>query len=308
MVTRTVAAIDSATLPAWPHHDVKTEELTIRSCLLGRHGKQPLTGPFGHAMVLWELLRHDRESVELITKQRTPPDNDAWKNDPAFSMLFAAPLSFIVSTPGFPDTPFLSLKAECQNKLIELFTPGQPAFEIGNIEMLDAMGVLERFRQLGTLAKEGRQHSKPGERFKQPAILKRENLNPWESVYDIMPTIRAHMGKEAVLKGFEQWVNDNPKLFPKIDTSIASQNWQDPRPILSDLAVLRLVRLHGYSGASKWTREHRPHKGIRALEDSDYESYFVEKKPKSEQPRPLYEKTRQYVAAITRVLAQIFKR
>jgi hypothetical protein len=34
----------------------------------------------------------------------------------------------------------------------------------------------------------------------------------------------------------------------------------------------------------------------------------VEKKPKSEQPRPLYEKTRQYVAAITRVLAQIFKR
>lgn len=127
-----------------------------------------------------------------------------------------------------------------------------------------------------TLAGEGRQYKIPGARYKQDAILPRENLNPWESVYDVIFTIRAHMGKAAVLKDLERWVDDNSELFPKIDTSAITQNWQDPRPILSDLAVLRLVRLQGYPGARDWTREHRPHKKCIKPLKRDYERYFVE--------------------------------
>jgi hypothetical protein len=209
--------------------------------------------------------------------------------------------------PEFPSTPFLSLEPERQNELIELFTPGQPALEIGDIERLDLMGVLERFKQLVKLANKERQHRNPETRFKQPAILKREKLNPGESVYYASFVIRAHMGKEALLRDFKRWINDNSELFPKIDTSIAAQQWQDPRPILSDLAVLRLVRLYGYPGARDWTRKHRPHKGIRPVQKSDYKRYFREKKePKGN--RPLYEDRRQQEAAIRRILPQISKR
>jgi hypothetical protein len=297
------AAITPEALPGWPHNkDFAAEELTLLSCLLGKHDTRPLTGVFGQVMLLWEALRHDEKLVELLYKQRNPPNNDDWKSDPVFSTLFETPIAFITSMPEFPGTPFLSLNPEPQNELVELFTPGQPALEIGNIEMLDAMGVLERFQQLAALAKEGRQHKKPGARFKQAAILEREKLNPGESVYNAIFTIRAHLGKKAVRRDFERWLKANSKLFPKIDTSIAAQQWRDPRPVLRDLAVLRLVIIrHGYSGARKWTKEHRPRKGPLK---SDYERYVGERgKPKGD--KPLHDTNNKCRKAVKRALKQL---
>ena len=144
-------AISPEALPGWPCKDIKTEEVTLLACLVGRHGEQPLTGAFGYVMLLWEALRHDEKLVELLTQLRTPPDSNDWKNDPGFSTMFTAEIGFIESTPGFPDTPFLSLKAECQNNLVELFTAGQPAFEIAKVEILDDMGVFEKFKNLAAL-------------------------------------------------------------------------------------------------------------------------------------------------------------
>jgi hypothetical protein len=303
-------AISPEALPGWPYKDLEAEEATLLACLLGKHvtrhqdevNEQPLTGVFGHVMLSWETLRHDETLVELLTKLQTPPTDDDWKNDPDFSTLFPAPQSYIIWRPGFPGTPFLSLEATCQNQLIELFTPGQPALEIGNIEMLDAMGVLERFKQLVTLAKEGRLHKQPEERFKQDAILKRENLNPGESVYDAVFAIRPHMGIEKVREDFQRWLRDNSKLFPNIDM-ITMRQREDPRQILHDLAILRLVKLYGYDGASDWTKKHRPHKGIGGHK-SDYERYFGEgKKPKGR--RPIYERQREVANAVRRALDAI---
>jgi hypothetical protein len=288
-------AISPEALPGWScSKDLKVEEVTLLACFLGRYGEQPLTGPFGYAMLLWEALRHNRELIELLAKLRTPPTQDDWKNDPDYSTLFPDKIGNIVSTPGFPDIPFLSLEAACQNQLIEPFTPGQPALEIGNIEMLDAMGVLERFKQSVTL----RQHKQPGERFKQDAILKREKLEPHESVYDAVFTIRAHMGIEAVKEGFERWLRDNSKLFPNVD-SITIRQWEDPRPILRDLATLRLVRLYGYPGAHAWTKEHRPHKDLGAYK-SDYSKYVGERGTPGNSP--LYATNEKCSNAIERAL------
>ena len=77
-------AINPEALTGWPQNDIEAEEDTLLACLLGRHGEQPLTGVFGHRMLLWEALRHDEKLVELLTKQRLAPDNDNWKGDPAF--------------------------------------------------------------------------------------------------------------------------------------------------------------------------------------------------------------------------------
>lgn len=303
-----MAAIDPATLPAWPHNDMEAEEATILACLLGRRGKQrseqPLTGVFGDVIVWWELFRHDRELVELLVKQRTPPTRDDWKGDPVFTTVFTSEIGFVVKTPGFPDTPFLSLQAECQKELVKLFTPGKPALEIADVELVGAMGVLERFKQLATLAREGRQHKQPGKRFKQDAVLPRERLNPGESVYDAIFTIRAHMGIEAAREAFEAWLKDNSNLFTKLNTSVAAQNWQDPRTILSDLGVLRLVRLYGYPGAREWTRKNRPHQRALMPRPEDYESYFVEGK-KVKGNRPLYERQREFENAVRRALDAI---
>jgi hypothetical protein len=153
-------AISPEALPGWPYKDVKTEKVTLLACLLGKHvtrrqdevNEQPLRGVFGDVMLLWELLRHDRELVELLAKQRTPPTKDDWKSDPVYTTVFTSEIGFIVSTPGFPDTPFLAIEEKDRAKLVELYTGGQPAFEIADIEKLDAMGVLERFKQLATLA------------------------------------------------------------------------------------------------------------------------------------------------------------
>jgi hypothetical protein len=296
-------AISPEALPGWPYKDLEAEEVTLLACLLGRHGEQPLTGVFGDVMLLWETLRHNRELIELLAKLSTPPTQEDWKGDPGYSTLFTDKIGNIVSTPGFPDKPFLNLEAACQNQLIEPFTPGQPALEIGDIERLDAMGVLERFKQLATLAKEGRLHKQPGKRFKQDAILKRENLNPGESVYDATFTIRAHMGIEAVREGFERWLKDNSKLFTEVDT-ITMRRWEDPRPILRDLAILRLVKLHGYFGAKDWTKEHRPLiKGIGAYK-SDYAKYVGERgKPKGK--NPLYDTNEKCIKAVKRALKAI---
>ena len=69
--------ISPEALPGWPlYKDFKAEEATLLACLLGRHGKVPLTGPFGHAMAFWEVLRHGKKLVELLTKLRRAPDND----------------------------------------------------------------------------------------------------------------------------------------------------------------------------------------------------------------------------------------
>jgi len=318
-------AISPEVLPGWPYKETKkgalpkAEEVTLVACLLGRYGEQPLAGVFGHVMVLWELLRHDEKLVELLTKLRNPTYNDdrkneppvfstLFKNDPDFSTLFPAPRSYIVFPPGFPDKPlapwfpdipFLSLKSECQKELVE--KPGQPALEIGDIERLDAMGVLERFKRLVNLAKEGRQHKQPGERFKQDAILKREKLEPHESVYDATFTIRAHMGVTAVRKDFERWLKDNRKLFTKVDT-IARWQWKDPRPILRDLAVLRLVKLYGYPGARAWTKERRPYKG-HGTQKSDYSKYVGERGIAGNSP--LYDTNEKCSNAVKRALKAI---
>jgi hypothetical protein len=291
--------ISPEALPGWPlYKDFKAEEATLLACLLGRHGKVPLTGPFGHAMAFWEVLRHGKKLVELLTKLRRAPDNDQWRHDPDFSTLFPDQTGFIVSTPGFLDTPFLSLKAELQKELIERFTPGQPALEVGSIVKLEASGTLKRFEQL---AKEARKTHQFGERFTEQAILKRERLNRGELVYDAIFVIRAQMGVTAVLKDFEQWLKDNRKLFTKTD-AIALRRWEDPRPVLRDLAVLRLVRLYGYDQAQEWTRKHRPRKGIGVLK-SDYDSYFGEEKKKGN--RPLYERRREFENAVRRALDAI---
>jgi hypothetical protein len=322
-------AINPEALPGWPCKDTEAEEVTLLACLLGKHvtrdgdkvvNEQPLTGPFGHAMLFWEVRRHDDKLVELLTKQRTPPDNDDWKGDPAFSTLYAAPTGFITSAPiipkegklvplepWFPDIPFLSLEAIWQNVLAKLFTPGQPAFEIAKVEILDEMGVFEKFKNLAALARSRR---KPGERRSEPTIAKREKGDPGKPVYDAGITFRPYMGIEAVREGFEHWLKDNSKLFTEVDTSGPAQLRWDPRLKLSNLAILRLVHLHGYPGAMDWTREHRPGKCLNPLIESDYESYFVEReKPKGD--RPLYEKGRDYKAAVRRALAtlaQISKR
>jgi hypothetical protein len=313
-------AISTETLPGWPHEDIEAEEVTLRVCLLGQHDERELTGPFGHAMLSWEALRHDERLLELLTKLRNPPYNDdqedksfstVFKNDPDFSTVFPDNIGFIVFPPGFPflpdkpfppwfpDTPFLSLKAEYQKELV--FRPGLPALESGNIEILDEIGVFERLEQLVTLAKEGRQHKKPGERFKQAAILKRENLNPGESVYDAVFTIRAHMGVEAVRKAFNTWLKDNSELFTEVDT-ITRRQWEDPRPILRDLAVLRLVKLYGYPGARAWTKEHRPHKGLGAHK-SDYAKYVGERGIPGNSP--LYDTNEKCRNAVKRALKAI---
>ena len=297
-------AISPEALPGWPYKDIKTEEVTLLDCLLGQYGERKLTGVFGQVMLLWEALRHDKELVELLTKLRNPPYNDDQKNEPPdFSTLFPAPHSYIVFPPGFPDKPlapwfpdipFLSLKSEYQKELVE--KPGQPAFEIGSITMLENARLLERFKQL---AKEARETHQFGERHKHPAILKREKLNPGESVYDAIFTIRAHMGVKAVREAFEAWLKDNRKLFPEVDT-IARRQWEDPRPILRDLAILRLVKLYDYHGARAWTKEHRPHEG-HGTQKSDYAFYFGEgKKPKGR--RPIYERQREFENAVRRAL------
>ena len=289
---------------------MEAEEVTLLACLLGRHREQELTGVFGYVMLLWEALRHDERLVELLTKQRTPPNNDDWKNDPDYSLFFVAPTSFIVSTPAFPRTPFLAIAEKDRVELIELFKPGQPAFEIAKVEILDDMGVFEKFKNLAALARSRR---KPGERRSEQAIVKREKGDPDKPVYDADITFRPYMGIEAVREGFERWLKDNSELFTKIDTSRAAQQHWDPRLKLSDLAILRLVKLYGYNGARDRTREHRPHKCIRPVIPSDYESYFVEEKKSGEEKkakgdRPLYEKGREYEAAVRRALAQISKR
>jgi hypothetical protein len=290
-------AISPEALPGWPYQDIKTEEDTLRDCLLGRHDEQPLTGVFGHRMLLWETLRHDDKLVELLTQLRTPPDSNDWKNDPGFSTMFPAERGFIVSTPGFPDTPFLSLKAEYQKELVELSTPGQPAFEIAKVEILDEMGVLEKFKNLATLARSRR---KPGERRSEPAIAKRERGDPDKAVYDIGITIRPYMGIEAVREDFEQWLKDNPELFTEVD-SITMRQWEDPRPILQDLAILRLTKLYGYPGVRNWTREHRPKKCLRPLQPNEWESYFGERgHPKGNQP--IFRDPQQYVNAVQAAL------
>jgi hypothetical protein len=286
---------------------MEAEEVTLLACLLGRHGERKLTGVFGHVMLLWEALRHDRELVELLAKQRTPPTEEDWKGDHP-PLLYGTPLfalvSDIASTPGFPDTPFLAIEEKDRVELIELFKPGQPAFEIAKVEILEDMGVFEKFKNLAALA---RSRSKPRERRSEPAIMKREKGDPDKPVYDADITFRPYMGIEAVREGFERWLKDNSKLFTNVDTSFAAQRRWDPRPKLSDLAILRLVKLYGYLGTKDWTRENRPHKGIKPYIPSDYESYFVEGK-EAKGDRPLYEKGRQYEAAVRRALAQISKR
>lgn len=106
--------ISPESLPEWPRPDLKAKEVTLLACLLGRHGDRDLTGEFGRTMLLYEALRHAGELVELLAKLRSAPTSDDWKNDLDYSTSFDAPLGFIVSIPGVPDTPFLSLTTECQ--------------------------------------------------------------------------------------------------------------------------------------------------------------------------------------------------
>ena len=235
-------------LPDWPYTDLKAEELTLLACLLGRHGERKLTGIFGQAMMLWELLRHQY---------------------PGYSTMFPERIECIVSTPGFPEQAFLTIEEKDRAKLIELFPPEQTALEIGSIQMLDANGILERCKQLATLVGEKR-----------------------------------HLGKEAVRAAFEKWLNLNCELFPKIDTSIAAQRQRDPRLILRNLAILRLVKLYGYAGARTWTREHRlKAQTLRKPFKSKYERYFGERgRPED---RPIFRDFAQYVNAVDRALDAI---
>jgi hypothetical protein len=303
------AAISPNSLPGWPHKDLAAEKVTLLACLLGWYGDKahPLTGVFGEVMLRWELLRHDEALIELLTRQRSAPTNDDWKNDPVYSVLLKHPISHIVSTPGFPD-PFLAIQEKDRTELVQLFTPEQLALEIGNIELLDAGGVLEQFQQLAKLAQEGRLYKRLGEQFKQDAIVRDENPAPGESLYYPIFKVRAHLGITAVRKGFEQWLDDNRKLFVELD-SILLRQWEDPRPFLRDLAVMRLVKLYGYERAMAWTKEQRPRKRKGAVLTRDYERYFGEgKTPKGN--RPLYERRRESANAVRRALSnfQTFRR
>src|ERR1700751_736868 len=92
------------------------------------------------------------------------------------------------------------------------------------------------------------------------------------------------MGIEAVREPFETWLKDNFNLFPRVD-KIARRQWEDPRPNLRDLAVLRLVRLYNYPGSMAWTKKHRPLiEGIGTYK-SDYAKYVGERgNPKGKSP------------------------
>jgi hypothetical protein len=319
-------AISPEALPGWPYKETeegtlpKAEEDTLVACLLGKHvarhqdkvSEQPLTGVFGHVMLLWEALRHDEKLVELLTKLRNPPDNDDWKNDPDFSTLFTDKIGFIVSAPiiqkseeeypepfapWFPDIPFLSVEAVWQKDLVERFRPGQPALEIAKVEILDDMGVFEKFKNLAALARSRR---KPRERRSESAIMKREKGDPDKPVYDANITFRPYMGVEAVRKAIETLLTDNSELFPKVDT-ITRWQWEDPRPILQDLAILRLTKLYGYPDARKWTKEHRPKKCLMPLQPEEWESYFGERgDPKGNQP--IFRDLQQYANAVRKAL------
>jgi hypothetical protein len=300
-------AISPETLPGWPYKekDFASEEVTLLACLLGWYGdkEHPLTGVFGQVVAYWEGLRHDAVLVELLTRQRSVPANDDWRDDPVYTTLFAAPHGFIVQRPEFPSTPFLSLPLASQSELLELFSPGQPALEVADIELLDAGGILEQFQQLAKLAQEKRLHKRTGERFKQGAILRDKSSAPGESIYYPTFKVRAHQGSAAVLEAFKKWLKDNAKLFPKVG-SISRRQWEDPRPILSDLAILRLVKLYGYDEARKWTVEHRPKELKKPPLKATYQRYFVERQD-PQGPLPIYRDHAQYVNAVRRALKSI---
>ena len=186
--------------------------------------------------------------------------------------------------------------AKDRDLLIELLTPGQPAFQMRDIQLLKNSGLLRRFAQLADEAAVARPPFQSLERHNHPALLKREGLNRAEHVYDFIGTARAHLGMRAFLDDVEKWAKENAHLFPNV-LSAKLQAWRNPQPHLCDLAMLRLVQMYGLARARDWTKEKRPRKGLAGLR-KDYARYVGERKYKGCQP--LYERKREFKAAVKR--------
>ena len=273
-------------LTDWPRESDDTDLETILCYLTGKIANTPQLAT-GAAALLFEAMRHDRELLALL-KKLGPELPEHLKNSGVkhpseltdhYLGAFAAPASFIIVTPSFPQLPFATgLTLTQQSELGLLFSGGEPAVICADIRRLEIDGyidwLIDRGNELRVAPIGAAEAAKKSWRL-------RPKLAAGEKVFDVTLTIRGHLGIDAVKNDVQTWLNQialqDPGLFVPKRVSRQLQRARDPRWALRDLAVARLTYLLGFDQAREWTSEYRPHKGLRPVLASDWLAYFGER-------------------------------